>query len=79
MGARAWHAFTPGEVRSALRAARAETRSCVIVCEVEKHRYVPGSETWWDVAPAEVSRSEVTQTLRSQYERDRAELQRFHY
>ena len=79
MGARAWHAFTPGEVRGALRAARAETRSCVIVCEVEKHRYVPGSETWWDVAPAEVSRSEVTQTLRSQYERDRAELQRFHY
>ena len=79
MGARTWHAFTPGEVRGALRAARAETRSCVIVCEVEKHRYVPGSDTWWDVAPAEVSRSEVTQTLRSQYERDRAELQRFHY
>ena len=79
MGARTWHAFTPDEVRTALREARAETRSCVIVCEVEKHRYVPGSETWWDVAPAEVSRSEVTQTLRSEYERDRAELQRFHY
>jgi len=79
MGARTWHAFTPEQVRSALREARAETRSCVIVCEVEKHRYVPGSETWWDVAPAEVSRSEVTQTLRSEYERDRAELQRFHY
>ena len=79
MGARTWHAFTPGQVRSALREARAETRSCVIVCEVEKHRYVPGSETWWDVAPAEVSRSEVTQTIRSEYERDRAELQRFHY
>ena len=79
MGARTWHASTPDQVRSALREARAETRSCVIVCEVEKHRYVPGSETWWDVAPAEVSRSEVTQTLRSEYERDRAELQRFHY
>ena len=79
MGARTWHASTPDEVRAALRAARAETRSCVIVCEVEKHRYVPGSETWWDVAPAEVSRSEVTQTLRSEYERDRAALQRFHY
>ena len=79
MGARTWHAFTPDEVRAALREARAETRSCVIVCEVEKHRYVPGSDTWWDVAPAEVSRSEVTQTLRSEYERDRAALQRFHY
>ena len=79
MGARAWNAATPGEVRGALREARAETRSCVIVCEVEKHRYVPGADTWWDVAPAEVSRSEVTQTLRSEYERDRAEMQRFHY
>ena len=79
MGARAWNAATPEEVRSALREARAETGSCVIVCEVEKHRYVPGADTWWDVAPAEVSRSEVTQTLRSEYERDRAELQRFHY
>ena len=79
MGARAWNAATPDEVRSALREARAESRPCVIVCEVEKHRYVPGADTWWDVAPAEVSRSEVTQTLRSDYERDRAELQRFHY
>ena len=79
MGARAWNAATPDEVRSALREARAESGSCVIVCEVEKHRYVPGADTWWDVAPAEVSRSEVTQTLRSEYERDRAELQRFHY
>ena len=79
MGARAWNAATPDEVRSALREARVESRSCVIVCEVEKHRYVPGADTWWDVAPAEVSRSEVTQTLRSDYERDRAELQRFHY
>ena len=79
MGARAWNAATPDQVRSALREARVESRSCVIVCEVEKHRYVPGADTWWDVAPAEVSRSEVTQTLRSDYERDRAELQRFHY
>ena len=79
MGACAWNAATPEEVRGALREARTETRSCVIVCEVEKHRYVPGADTWWDVAPAEVSRSEVTQTLRSEYERDRAELQRFHY
>ena len=79
MGARAWNAATPDEVRDALREARAETRSCVIVCEVEKHRYVPGADTWWDVAPAEVSRSEVTQTLRSEFERDRADLQRFHY
>ena len=33
----------------------------------------------WDVAPAEVSRSEVTQPLRSEHQRDRGALQRYHY
>ena len=79
MGARGLRATTPDEVRVALREARKERRSCVIVAEIEKHRYVPGAGTWWDVAPAEVSRSEVTQTIRSEYERDRAAMQRFHY
>ncbi len=79
MGARGFRCATPGEVRAALRVARGERRSCVIVAEIEKHRYVPGAGTWWDVAPAQVSRSEVTQTLRSEYERDRAALQRYHY
>ena len=27
----------------------------MIVCETEPHRYLPGSEVWWDVAPPEVS------------------------
>ena len=79
MGARGFRCTTPDEVRAAVREARTERRSCVIVAEIEKHRYVPGAGTWWDVAPAEVSRSEVTQTLRSEYERDRAALQRYHY
>ena len=79
MGARGFRCTTPDEVRAAVREARSERRSCVIVAEIEKHRYVPGAGTWWDVAPAEVSRSEVTQTLRSEYERDRAALQRYHY
>ncbi len=78
MGARGFRCATPDEVRAALREARGERRSCVIVAEIEKHRYVPGAGAWWDVAPAEVSRSEVTQTLRSEYERDRAALQRYH-
>ena len=78
MGARGFRCAAPDEVRAALREARGERRSCVIVAEIEKHRYVPGAGAWWDVAPAEVSRSEVTQTLRSEYERDRAALQRYH-
>jgi 3D-(3,5/4)-trihydroxycyclohexane-1,2-dione acylhydrolase (decyclizing) len=51
----------------------------VIVAETEKHRNLPGSDVWWDVAPAEVSNEDVVREKRAEYERDRAELQRFHY
>jgi 3D-(3,5/4)-trihydroxycyclohexane-1,2-dione acylhydrolase (decyclizing) len=79
MGARAWHVFNPDELRKAMREARTETRSCVIVCEVEKHRYLPGGGIWWDVAAAEVTNDPVTQELRHAYEEDREKLQRFYY
>ncbi len=79
MGARAWHVNTPDELRGALREARTEKRSCVIVVEVEKHRYLPGSGVWWDVAAAEVTRDPVTRKLRKQYKQERARLQRFYY
>jgi len=79
MGARTWHVYTPDEVRQALREARAEQRSCVIVAEIEKHRYLPGGGIWWDVAPAEVTQDGVTQELRAAYEEERARLQRFYY
>ena len=61
MGARAWHVKTPAELKQALRDARAETRSCVIVVETEKYRFLPSSEVWWDVAAAEVSQDAATQ------------------
>jgi 3D-(3,5/4)-trihydroxycyclohexane-1,2-dione acylhydrolase (decyclizing) len=79
MGARAWRAATPDELRGALREAREEARSCVIVAEVEKHRFTPGSGVWWDVAPAEVSQDPATQEARAAYEEDRRRLQRFYY
>jgi 3D-(3,5/4)-trihydroxycyclohexane-1,2-dione acylhydrolase (decyclizing) len=78
-GARTWHANTPDQVRQALREARAERRPCVIVAEVEKHRFLPGGGVWWDVAPAEVSQHAKTRELRAEYEQDRRRLQRFHY
>ena len=58
---------TPEAFRAALREARQEKRSCVIVVETEKHRYLPGSNMWWDVAPAEVSADDATQRLRADY------------
>ncbi|MCI0461877.1 MAG: thiamine pyrophosphate-dependent enzyme, partial [Gemmataceae bacterium] len=79
MGARAWRVSTPEELRKALREARSETRSCVIVAETEPHRYVPGSGVWWDVAPAEVSNDPMVQKARTDFEEDRQKFQRFYY
>jgi 3D-(3,5/4)-trihydroxycyclohexane-1,2-dione acylhydrolase (decyclizing) len=78
-GARSWHVFTEEQLRQALCEARAEKRSCVIVVETEKHRYLPGGGVWWDVAVAEVSSDPVTQKLRAEYEQDRGRRQRFYY
>jgi 3D-(3,5/4)-trihydroxycyclohexane-1,2-dione acylhydrolase (decyclizing) len=79
MGARVWNVRTPEELQKALREARAEKRACVIVAEVEKHRYQPGSEVWWDVAAAEATQDSVTKELRAQYVKDRDRLQRYYY
>ena len=78
MGARVWHASNPDEVRQALREARDETRSCVIVAETESHRYLPWSGVWWDTPTSEVTDDPVTRELRERYDRER-EIQRLHY
>ncbi len=79
LGARVWHATTTDEVTEALKEAREESRTCVIVVETAEHRYLPGSDVWWDIAPAEVSGDGVVQELRADYERERDSLQRFYY
>jgi len=79
MGARTWKVNTPEELRKALRDARPETRSCVIVAETEKYHYAPGSGVWWDVAAAEVSGDPTTENRRAEYEEGRNTRQRFHY
>jgi len=79
LGARAWHATTREELRKALREAREENRTCVIVAETEKYHFPPGSGVWWDVAVAEVSQDPATQKLRQEYEETKNKLQRVHY
>ena len=79
MGARTWSVRSSDALRGALEDARAEDRVCVIVCETEPHRYLPPSDVWWDVAPPEASEDPLVQELRAAYERERTELQRFHY
>tara|TARA_B100000029_G_scaffold516109_1_gene626939 strand:+ start:9120 stop:11015 length:1896 start_codon:yes stop_codon:yes gene_type:complete len=78
-GARAWHVKTPTELSSALKEARTELRACVIICETEKHRYLPPSNMWWDIASAEASNDPITGKLREGYEAERQKKQRFHY
>ena len=77
-GARSWHVTTPEGVRHALREARGEPRTCVIVAEVEPHHYLPDSGVWWDIAAAETSEDPVTQERRKEYEEGLG-LQRLHY
>jgi 3D-(3,5/4)-trihydroxycyclohexane-1,2-dione acylhydrolase (decyclizing) len=79
MGARVWKAATADQVRVALREAKKEKRPCAIVVETEKHRYLPGSEVWWDVAPAESTSDAITSELRKQYEEERNKYQRHYY
>ena len=78
MGARVWRASTPEQVRQALREARAETRTCAIVVEVEKHRYLPASGAWIDFGTAQTSQDPLIQQQRREYEADQ-QKQRFHY
>ena len=77
-GARSWHVTTPDGVRDALRDARSESKTCVIVADVEPHHYLPDSGVWWDIAAAEVSDDPETQERRREYE-EGLRAQRFHY
>lgn len=79
LGARAWNVTTPDGLRQALAEAREESRTCVIVCETEKHRYLPPSGVWWDIASAEATNDPMTRKLREGYEAERRSVQRFYY
>jgi 3D-(3,5/4)-trihydroxycyclohexane-1,2-dione acylhydrolase (decyclizing) len=79
MGAKTWNVSTPDQVQQALRAARKESGTCVIVADVEPRRYCPSSEVWWDVAAAEASNDPLTQKLRAEYVEQRDQLQRLYY
>jgi 3D-(3,5/4)-trihydroxycyclohexane-1,2-dione acylhydrolase (decyclizing) len=70
LGARARRATTAAEMREALAETRGHPGPVVIVVPVVPHADLPGAGVWWDVAPAEVSATEVTPGLRAEYEAD---------
>jgi 3D-(3,5/4)-trihydroxycyclohexane-1,2-dione acylhydrolase (decyclizing) len=68
LGATAYAAATPDEVRDALRRSREDAGPVVIVVPTAPHANLPPSGAWWDVAPAEVSGQPWLQEKRRQYE-----------
>jgi 3D-(3,5/4)-trihydroxycyclohexane-1,2-dione acylhydrolase (decyclizing) len=68
LGATVFRAETVAELRDALEAARAEQGPVVIAVEVDRYVDVPGYESWWDVAVAEVSEVPSVRAARERYE-----------
>jgi 3D-(3,5/4)-trihydroxycyclohexane-1,2-dione acylhydrolase (decyclizing) len=56
------------ELKAALQEAKSSDRTTVIVIETNPELRVPGYESWWDVAVAEVSEQESVQRARREYE-----------
>ena len=69
LGAHAVRARTLDDLKTALLEAKKNIRTCIVVIEVDPEVRVPGYESWWDVAIAEVSESESVRKVRAEYER----------
>jgi 3D-(3,5/4)-trihydroxycyclohexane-1,2-dione acylhydrolase (decyclizing) len=67
LGAHALKAKTLDELKKALEKARTLDRTTVIVVETDPSVGVPGYESWWDVAVAEVSEIESVRQARVRY------------
>jgi 3D-(3,5/4)-trihydroxycyclohexane-1,2-dione acylhydrolase (decyclizing) len=67
MGAHAEKVATIAELKDALEKAKARERTSVIVIETDPAVGVPGYESWWDVAVAEVSEMESVREARVHY------------
>ncbi len=71
LGAHAVKAATLDELKIALKDAKAMDRTTVIVVETDATASVPGYDSWWDVAVAEVSEMESVREARARYEEAR--------
>jgi 3D-(3,5/4)-trihydroxycyclohexane-1,2-dione acylhydrolase (decyclizing) len=71
LGAWAVRAKTREDLVSALAEGRRQPRTSVVVVETAYDERVPGYESWWDVAIAEVSEREPVKAARKKYEEAR--------
>jgi 3D-(3,5/4)-trihydroxycyclohexane-1,2-dione acylhydrolase (decyclizing) len=58
LGATVCRARTYAELEAAVAAMRGHDRTSVVVVETDRESRVPGYESWWDVAVAEVAETE---------------------
>ena len=72
LGADVIECITYEDYVAAIAAARAATRTTVIVIRNDRYESVPGYESWWDVPVAEVSEMPSVQAARQQWETQRA-------
>jgi 3D-(3,5/4)-trihydroxycyclohexane-1,2-dione acylhydrolase (decyclizing) len=66
-GAHTIKASTLDELKAALAAAKTTDRITVVVVETQPGVGVPGYDSWWDVAVAEVSGIEEVRQARAAY------------
>jgi len=71
LGAHAIRAHGLAEFKAALEKAKNLDRTTVVVVETEREVRVPGYESWWDVAVAEVSEMPGVRESRARYEEAR--------
>ncbi len=67
LGAIAIRATNLAELKEALKTAKTTDRTTVVVIETDPSVGVPGYESWWDVAVAEVSESEGVREAHARY------------
>jgi 3D-(3,5/4)-trihydroxycyclohexane-1,2-dione acylhydrolase (decyclizing) len=77
LGAWATRASSREELLAALADARRQPRTSVVVVETSYEQRVPGYESWWDVAIAEVSERESVREARKRYEEARKKERNF--
>jgi 3D-(3,5/4)-trihydroxycyclohexane-1,2-dione acylhydrolase (decyclizing) len=77
LGAHAVKVETIAQLKDALAHAKSAERTSVIVTETDAAVSVPGYESWWDVAVAEVSESDSVRQARARYEEARKRERHF--
>jgi 3D-(3,5/4)-trihydroxycyclohexane-1,2-dione acylhydrolase (decyclizing) len=68
LGAQVIRANNRDEFADALLTAQQATTTTCIVVETDRRQRVPGYESWWDVAVAEVSESDAVKDARARFE-----------